>query len=281
MPISSGQTLSGEIDADSAPTATLVLNGDDNGATVTITAKSADRYSWSFTVPTVESGDLLQLAFLADGVSRVRWSELITSIGDTLAGEVDADSAPTVTAVVNGVDSAAIVTVSLKATGRYKWSLATPLVASGDNLQIVANVDGISSVIWSGIAGIESDLEAEAPAADEDFLCQLMADDFTFGFMETGFQETVTYTKRTGATRSIKAIVNRNPPENENGETRPKLTIEVANNATTGILSSELNAGGDTITLAYRKGATATTYRILRSTQPLTEDCAGIQLELH
>ena len=108
---------------------------------------------------------------------------------------------------------------------------------------------------------------------------QVLADDMDNVFL-TDFAETVTYTKRAGGTRSILAIIDRDPPEDDMGTTRPKLMAIVANNATTGILSSELDSG-DTMTVAYRKSATAVAYKLKRYSGPETEDTAMLRLELH
>jgi hypothetical protein len=76
-----------------------------------------------------------------------------------------------------------------------------------------------------------------------------------------GFGEPITYTPKGGAARSINAIVDRNPPEriNVRGDiVTPKMTIMVANDATAGISSAELDAyGNDKVTVALRIGGVA------------------------
>jgi hypothetical protein len=65
---------------------------------------------------------------------------------------VNADSLPTGTLIVNGVDNAAVVTVTNTATGRYKASVTLPTLAVGDivELSIAATVGGIadSCIFW-------------------------------------------------------------------------------------------------------------------------------------
>ncbi len=74
------------------------------------------------------------------------------------------------------------------------------------------------------------------------------------------FAETVTYyPQRYGLTtspRTIKAVVTRNQVSTFNPDEQlvPEFEVRVANSSTTGISSSELNTGGDTIKLAVRVG---------------------------
>ncbi len=77
--------------ADSTPTGTLVINGTDNGATVTVTNKSTGSYKAVVTLPAVSSGDVLQLRITAvmSGVTgkAVIWGGQveIRQTGDTYA----------------------------------------------------------------------------------------------------------------------------------------------------------------------------------------------------
>jgi len=92
------------------------------------------------------------------------------------------------------------------------------------------------------------------------------------------FAETVTYYPHrfgTAATpRSIKAVIVRNQVATFNPDEQivPEFEVRVANDATTGISSTELNTGGDKIKLAARVGETATK----RSIQYLTEHDEGM-----
>ena len=77
--------------------------------------------------------------------------------------------------------------------------------------------------------------------------------------MMHSFGETVSYTPAGGEAREITAAVRRQPPGPVEGMPAgrgPQLTIAVANDATTGISSSELDTGGDTVTVAVRVGQT-------------------------
>jgi hypothetical protein len=93
------------------------------------------------------------------------------------------------------------------------------------------------------------------------------------------FAETVTYyphryRNATRSPREIKAVVVRNQVATYNPEETIMVEFEVrvANSATTGISSSELDTGGDQIELAARVGETPTK----RSVQYLTEHDSGM-----
>jgi len=75
-----------------------------------------------------------------------------TTADPTTGAAVDADSTPTGTVVVNGVDDAASVTVTNKATGIYRASATLPGLSAGDRVQmrIAATVGGVAGVgyVW-------------------------------------------------------------------------------------------------------------------------------------
>jgi hypothetical protein len=81
------------------------------------------------------------------------------------------------------------------------------------------------------------------------------------------FGESLTYKPRAGGSRTITGMVDRTDRsvygELDRG-TSTLLTIIVPNSATTGILSTEINTGGDQITVANRYGGTAIDRRIVR-----------------
>lgn len=86
------------------------------------------------------------------------------------------------------------------------------------------------------------------------------------GVLDTDeFGESITYTPTSGSAVAITAIVDRAPPEavNEFGEILAGvMRVQIANVATTGVTS--VDTGGDTITVAYRKGGTAAAYRVVK-----------------
>lgn len=99
--------------------------------------------------------------------------------------------------------------------------------------------------------------------------------------------EEITYTPRTGAERSMLAIVTRKVPREvgpQSEAVRPAITIEVLNRATAsgtdgygGISSAEVNTGGDKVTVAEHIGGTARAMAVLGI---VDQDEAMLTLEL-
>jgi hypothetical protein len=88
--------------------------------------------------------------------------------------------------------------------------------------------------------------------------------------------ESLTYKKASGATRTITGNITRDPPielDLGDGVFVPSMTIWIPNNTTNGIDPTEVNAGGDTILVAYPIGATAV-YQPIFGT-PLSQDAGG------
>lgn len=81
------------VNADSLPTGTLVVNGTDNGATVTVTNKATGIYKAAATLPTLAVGDVVQLRIAAT-VSGVASGAVVWTDSKDLAinanGEVEA-----------------------------------------------------------------------------------------------------------------------------------------------------------------------------------------------
>ena len=86
-----------------------------------------------------------------------------------------------------------------------------------------------------------------------------MVSTFDQRFRQSGFPmllaqygEPVVYYPLAGGSRSIDAIIERSPPafyDAAGNVVLPEFTISVYNNVTDGILSSELNSGGDQVDL--------------------------------
>lgn len=81
------------------------------------------------------------------------------------------------------------------------------------------------------------------------------------------FGETITYKPRAGGSRTITGMVDRTDRgafgELDRG-TATMLQITVPNSVTTGILSTEINVGGDAITIADRYGGSTRDRKIVR-----------------
>jgi len=79
------------------------------------------------------------------------------------------------------------------------------------------------------------------------------------------FAETVTYTAKGAAAKSIPALVTRQPisraGEDAGRTLLNQVEIEIANDAENGVLS--VNKGGDTVSLPDRVGGTDITWRVV------------------
>jgi len=78
--------------------------------------------------------------------------------------------------------------------------------------------------------------------------------------------EDVTYTKRGGGSRTVKAVVTYPGPDSMTAPSSlvaPTVNVLVCNNSTTGISSTEVDRGGDTITVPLRIGKGAKVTRII------------------
>lgn len=94
------------------------------------------------------------------------------------------------------------------------------------------------------------------------------------------FGETLTYKPRAGGSRSITGMVDRTDRRVLDGTDRttaPSFYITVANLVTTGILSTEINTGGDVISVANRYGGTAVDRRI---TQVVETNGSSVTIEV-
>jgi len=79
--------------------------------------------------------------------------------------------------------------------------------------------------------------------------------------------KTITYRPRSGASRSIKAIIEYPGPgaiDGLSGGSRPVMDIYVENSSTTGISSAEVDTGGDKLDVPLRFGLTNTRVRVTR-----------------
>ena len=89
--------------------------------------------------------------------------------------------------------------------------------------------------------------------------------------------EEITYTPATGTARTVRALVLRRQTADYGNSVAPVLSVSVANDATSGISSTEINVGSDTITVAERPGATAVARNMGRL---LTINSAYMTIEL-
>jgi len=86
------------------------------------------------------------------------------------------------------------------------------------------------------------------------------------GLFLADFAESVVYRPRTGAPRTIQAIVDRSPPgpiAEAPGAQAPTLRLDVLNDSEAGIRAADLDTGGDRVDVAVRPGGPVTTRRIV------------------
>jgi hypothetical protein len=119
---------------------------------------------------------------------------------------------------------------------------------------------------------------------------QLLDDAVNVFVDDDGFGEIVTYTpsqasQSKGATpRTIKAVIVRDPPIPDNADASfimPKMICTVANDPVAGIASSQVDYGGDTVTVAYRIGTTAKAYQIRQTKLYENNDAGCVTVELN
>lgn len=90
----------------------------------------------------------------------------------------------------------------------------------------------------------------------------IASDAYTVFTSTDDFAEVITYLPRHGSARSINAVVIRESMLEADGIVMPAWTVNVANDATRGIASDELDLGGDQLSLPPRDGEAATTRTI-------------------
>lgn len=105
---------------------------------------------------------------------------------------------------------------------------------------------------------------------------ELSADSF---FLLPGI-ETITYFPASGASREIKAVVNRTGPElpgDFSGGQRDSVEILVKNNSTDGIASTEIDTGGDKAQIGIRGNRRPI---LMRITEILSQDAGMMKLKV-
>ena len=110
-------------------------------------------------------------------------------------------------------------------------------------------------------------------------ILDILADDAADVFL-TDFAETIRY--KPGVAwpgRSILTVIDRNEPDTPGGmdmAPAPALIVYVANSATSGIGSEEINTGADTVVLKYRLDGADVEMRVRRM---IAQDRGLLQLE--
>ena len=140
-------------DADSLPTGTLVVNGTDNGATVTVTNKATGVYKAAVTLPSLSAGDVVQIRVAATVSSVAGVGIVWQDVADTkLVSDLnDAASAPS--AAANATAVRAELTTEL---GRVDAAVSSRAVA-GDEMDFV---DAPNATAVAAIVAAMNDLSA-------------------------------------------------------------------------------------------------------------------------
>ena len=96
------------------------------------------------------------------------------------------------------------------------------------------------------------------------------------GFTD-GWGEAVTLTFQDATTRSVYAIVDRDPPAEFGNGNVPSMVLTFRNDSTYGLAASEVDGGGViTVTVAYPLGATATAHQIHRVKTDMPSDAGHV-----
>lgn len=197
--------------------------------------------------------------------------------GDYPGGLADAPSVPVITSSVSGTtatitfDGDAGVTNYLfyKAAGASSWTVAGNRAADGD-----IAVAGLSTGVRYTFVGYSYNATGgnSAPSISLDVLIQVSTTSALDAVLAdqadaelAAFGEPVTYYPKGGSSRDIIAIVDRLPPGGISGSPHGntfKFLVVVKNDSDDGISSSEINLGGDKISLPKRIGLTAAQRKI-------------------
>lgn len=128
--------------ADSLPTGTLVVNGTDNGASVTVTNKAAGDYKAAVTLPTLAIGDAVEIRITATvgGVigKAIIWGD-VCDLALTNVGTVAADAIK-----FNGVDAGEFISGSGASPGFFARTTDDEAIATASSVGDVASV--VSSI---------------------------------------------------------------------------------------------------------------------------------------
>lgn len=145
--------------ADSLPTGTLVINGTDDAATVTVTSKTGGKYKASVTLPTLAVGDVVQLRIAAT-VNSISGIGIIWTDQKDIA--IDSNGKAPATIAAGDIATDAITAASMKADAVTKIQAGLSTYAGGAVSSVTGNVGGnvvgsVGSVVASVTAGTVSD----------------------------------------------------------------------------------------------------------------------------
>jgi len=102
--------------ADSLPVGTLIINGTDNAASVTVTSKTGGKYNAAVTLPTLANGDTVQLRVAATVATVAGIGVVWQATGSPQVDLIDDPNATAVAAVKTGLGTLPADLVSIGGT---------------------------------------------------------------------------------------------------------------------------------------------------------------------
>ncbi|MDY0292791.1 MAG: SdrD B-like domain-containing protein [Desulfuromonadaceae bacterium] len=141
-------TTGAAADADALPTATLVVNGTDNAATVTVTNKATGVYKAAVTLPTLGAGDVVSLRVAATVATIAGVGVVWTDTVDTKRVSDLKDEA------MRGTDGALTDKTGFSLTAAYDAAKSAASQASVDALPTDADVQAAAqaAIVAQGVA---------------------------------------------------------------------------------------------------------------------------------
>jgi hypothetical protein len=149
--------------ADSLPTGTLVVNGTDNAATVTVTLADAGRYKAAVTLPTLAAGDVVELAVAAT-VAAVAGKGIVWR--DTKDVLLDASGLVSLPAAYDPAKTAAQAGDAMALTAAERDAVAAALLALADGVETGLTLKQALRLLAAGVGGKRSNCGTAAEQYD-------------------------------------------------------------------------------------------------------------------
>jgi hypothetical protein len=146
-------TTGAAADADALPTATLVVNGTDNAATVTVTNKATGVYKAAVTLPTLGAGDVVSLRVAATVATIAGVGVVWTDTVDTKRVSDLKDEA------MRGTDGALTDKTGFSLTTAY--DAAKTAAQAGEAVILAADQPLYAPTTWRDIEALGTPLQAD------------------------------------------------------------------------------------------------------------------------
>lgn len=185
----------------------------------------------------------------------------------------DAETGTGATVTISGSVSTGTVTVEYVLVDDDSTNYSSTTRTGDGTVSITGLLNGGTYRFWcyqtvDGVSSSPSTCVFETiTAGSSDDLYEDVNNPLLFALKTTG--EQVIYKKSSGVTRTIWALVDRDWDTDFEGDTKgPQISITVANSDIVGITDTEIDTGGDKISVPTRPGATATYRDIWRIQEP-------------